>query len=97
MEEDGPARATRQTHLHRPRRPMLLALVLPSRSLAGCRRDGRPDSLARIRASGKIVYGTDAEGGGPYAYPDPDRARQDDRLRGRADRACSAAHSAEPG
>ena len=27
--------------------------------------------MSRIRSSGKLVYGSDAEGGGPYAYPDP--------------------------
>ena len=34
------------------------------------------DSLDRVRASGRLAYGSDAEGGGPYAYPDPDNPRQ---------------------
>jgi polar amino acid transport system substrate-binding protein len=34
-----------------------------------------PDSLARIRESGHLIYGSDMEGGGPYAYPDPARPR----------------------
>ena len=55
----------------RPRRAMI-ALLLLSATIAGCRRESASDSLTRTRASGKIVYGTDAEGGGPYAYPDPD-------------------------
>jgi polar amino acid transport system substrate-binding protein len=29
------------------------------------------DSLARVRSAGRLVYGCDAEGGGPYAYSDP--------------------------
>ncbi len=29
------------------------------------------DSLSRVRKAGVLRYGTDAEGGGPYAYPDP--------------------------
>jgi polar amino acid transport system substrate-binding protein len=33
------------------------------------------DALARIRAGGKLRYGSDMEGGGPYAYPDPKSPR----------------------
>ncbi len=29
------------------------------------------DSLSRVLNAGRLVYGCDAEGGGPYAYPDP--------------------------
>jgi polar amino acid transport system substrate-binding protein len=29
------------------------------------------DALAKIRSSGQLRYGSDMEGGGPYAYPDP--------------------------
>ena len=29
--------------------------------------------LARVRATGRLVYGCDAEGGGPYAFPDPEQ------------------------
>jgi len=32
----------------------------------------RDDSLERVRSSGRLLYGSDMEGGGPYAYPDPD-------------------------
>ena len=46
----------------------IFALLL---ALAGCARSAPPDALARVQASGKLVFGTDAEGGGPYAYPDP--------------------------
>ncbi len=31
----------------------------------------RGDALERIRHSGRLLYGSDMEGGGPYAYPDP--------------------------
>src|SRR5271166_3455437 len=33
------------------------------------------DALQRIRASGKLRYGSDMEGGGPYAFPDPKSPR----------------------
>jgi polar amino acid transport system substrate-binding protein len=29
------------------------------------------DALERIQRSGRLVYGSDMEGGGPYGYPDP--------------------------
>jgi polar amino acid transport system substrate-binding protein len=29
------------------------------------------DALERVRGSGRLRYGSDMEGGGPYAYPDP--------------------------
>jgi polar amino acid transport system substrate-binding protein len=32
---------------------------------------GRGDTLDRIHASGRFVYGSDKEGGAPYIYPDP--------------------------
>jgi polar amino acid transport system substrate-binding protein len=35
----------------------------------------RGDALERIRHSGKLLYGSDMEGGGPYAYPDPSSPR----------------------
>jgi len=31
----------------------------------------RADALERIRRTGELRYGSDMEGGGPYAYPDP--------------------------
>jgi polar amino acid transport system substrate-binding protein len=42
-----------------------LALVTSAQGLA------RADALTRVRAAGKLNYGSDMEGGGPYAYPDP--------------------------
>ena len=33
------------------------------------------DGLERVRKSGKLLYGSDMEGGGPYAYPDPKSPR----------------------
>jgi polar amino acid transport system substrate-binding protein len=35
----------------------------------------RGDALERIRHSGRLLYGSDMEGGGPYAYPDPGSPR----------------------
>jgi polar amino acid transport system substrate-binding protein len=42
---------------------MVLFSPVPSR--------GEGDSLSRVLQAGRLVYGCDAEGGGPYAYPDP--------------------------
>jgi polar amino acid transport system substrate-binding protein len=44
----------------------LLLLAPPRRATA------EDDSLDRVRHAGVLRYGSDAEGGGPYAYPDPD-------------------------
>jgi len=30
-----------------------------------------PSGIERVRKAGKLLYGSDMEGGGPYAYPDP--------------------------
>jgi polar amino acid transport system substrate-binding protein len=35
----------------------------------------RSAGLERVRQSGKLLYGSDMEGGGPYAYPDPNSQR----------------------
>src|SRR5690349_2645363 len=35
----------------------------------------RGDTLAKVRESGRLSYGSDKEGGGPYAYPDPNEPR----------------------
>ena len=32
------------------------------------------DALERVRRNGRLVYGSDMEGGGPYGYPDPQLA-----------------------
>jgi polar amino acid transport system substrate-binding protein len=45
-----------------------LLTVLTGPAIVPC---ARADGLERIRASGKLLYGSDMEGGGPYAYPDP--------------------------
>ncbi len=33
------------------------------------------DALKRVKDSGRLVYGSDEEGGGPYVYPDPKSPR----------------------
>ena len=81
---DGPTPLHSAPHVvqhHRPiRRPLqaarlccfgLATLVLAS-VCPGARAD---DSLERVRASGLLRYGSDMEGGGPYAYPDPQAPR----------------------
>jgi polar amino acid transport system substrate-binding protein len=46
-----------------------LFLIGLATSSAPARADA--DALERIRQSGRLLYGGDMEGGGPYAYPDP--------------------------
>ena len=50
----------------RASRPLLLFS-----SLTVAHSAARGDALERIRQSGRLLYGSDMEGGGPYAYPDP--------------------------
>jgi polar amino acid transport system substrate-binding protein len=52
----------------------LLALIVLFGLLANTPARG-DDSLERVRHSGKLLYGSDMEGGGPYAYPDPHSRR----------------------
>ena len=47
----------------------VLALLLLVETIAHSA--ARGDALERIRHSGRLLYGSDMEGGGPYAYPDP--------------------------
>jgi polar amino acid transport system substrate-binding protein len=35
----------------------------------------RVDGLEHVRRTGRLFYGSDMEGGGPYAYPEPDASR----------------------
>ena len=50
-----------------------LLLLLASRPPPAFSAD---DHLARIKSSGVLRWGADAEGGGPYIYPDPDKPEQ---------------------
>lgn len=58
-------------HRRLPGRTLIACLLLGLIQI-GCRHDEPSDLLERIRCSGRLVYGSDAEGGGPYAYPDPE-------------------------
>jgi polar amino acid transport system substrate-binding protein len=51
---------------------MTFALALLAAASAAT---ARGDTLARVRASGRLVYGSDKEGGAPYIYPDPSSPR----------------------
>lgn len=60
---------------HAPRRsvgPVLLLLSLTTSAVPPAVGRAEDDSLARVRIAGELLYGSDAEGGGPYAYTDPD-------------------------
>lgn len=69
-----PSTPLRRAHPRHARRSARLALIL---GILVASRDGLlpADTLEKIRESGRLVYGSDAEGGGPYAYPDPDSPR----------------------
>jgi len=83
MEEDSDASESDAAHhpidfpphpLSRlPVRGLLLAFIL---ILGACTdRLARADALDDVRARGSLRYGSDMEGGGPYAFPDPSRPR----------------------
>ncbi len=41
--------------------------------LAGCTFNAQqPDALQQVKQRGKLIWGGDQEGGGPYVYPDPE-------------------------
>ncbi|MFO0909588.1 MAG: ABC transporter permease subunit [Isosphaeraceae bacterium] len=68
------------TRLSRTRRHHLTILLLGvglCLGLAACGdRNPTSNALARIRSSGRLVYGSDQEGGGPYIFPDPAAPRE---------------------
>ncbi len=74
MEEDGPPSSSHRFPSSVTRAWFLVAFSTTA-LLNGCTRETASDSLSRVRASGVLAYGTDAEGGGPYAYPDPTSPR----------------------
>src|SRR5262245_43757455 len=57
----------------RIRVPLVVATCLLA-TVPGVRAWG--DTLAKVRESGQLTYGSDKEGGGPYAYPDPKSPRE---------------------
>ncbi len=81
-DETGPSAGPTAIASTSPRRPSLApartsgraaTLILASILLAVA--PLRADTLAKVRASGVLSYGSDKEGGGPYAFPDPDSPR----------------------
>jgi polar amino acid transport system substrate-binding protein len=57
------------------RLPAFLLLTALLTGLPACGRTQPDDTLARVRATGQLVYGSDKEGGGPYVFPDPRNPR----------------------
>lgn len=49
----------------------VIALAFP-----GCGHVRTGETLARVRATHTLVYGSDKEGGGPYIFPDPEAPRE---------------------
>src|SRR6516162_4776587 len=56
-------------------RAVLAVLSVVTLALSSCSPARHVDVLARIKATGKLVYGSDKEGGGPYIYPNPEAPR----------------------
>ncbi len=56
-----------------PSHSLRLFLAIVAISLSSCGRNPTGDALAHVKSSGKLVYGSDKEGGGPYNFPDPDK------------------------
>jgi polar amino acid transport system permease protein/polar amino acid transport system substrate-binding protein len=52
-----------------------IAVVLTGLAAPVAERSARADGLDRVRSSGTLRYGGDMEGGGPYAFPDPNSPR----------------------
>ena len=50
---------------------LIILLACTILAVSGCAPGDREDALAHIRRTGRLEYGCDKEGGGPYAYPDP--------------------------
>ena len=53
--------------------PLALVLGLARPAPRAARAASAPTPWPRSAPSGRLVYGSDKEGGGPYVYPDPDR------------------------
>src|SRR5438045_9454073 len=60
--------------VHSFRRLVLLTLSIVLLVVTSPARAGG-DTLAKVRQSGRLTYGSDKEGGGPYAFPDPKSPR----------------------
>ena len=52
-------------------RGIVLSLSLALLIVANLAPSATADALAHVRETGELRYGSDAEGGGPYAFPDP--------------------------
>jgi polar amino acid transport system substrate-binding protein len=80
MEEEPDPANGEITSVTKPRnRPISRAILLgffPILLILGCTNQPPVDSLERVRRDGVLRYGCDAEGGGPYAFPDPTRPSQ---------------------
>lgn len=57
-------------------RAVLAVLSVFTLALSSCSPARNVDVLARIKATGRLVYGSDKEGGGPYIYPNPEAPRE---------------------
>jgi polar amino acid transport system substrate-binding protein len=75
-EADAQVEPPRHRGLFGPRPHLLRLLCILATFLTVSRVQARPpDGLEKVRKSGRLIYGSDAEGGGPYAYPNPDGSR----------------------
>ena len=70
-----PGRNRQPTSIHLPAVFTGLLLILTAVTASFGQATAHDDSLERVRSSGKLLYGSDMEGGGPYAYPDSKSSR----------------------
>src|SRR3954447_7463135 len=69
--DSGPSPRVRASHAPGLRTLLAAALFL------GCSCRSLPaGGFEQVRASGTLRYGSDMEGGGPYAFPDPKAPRE---------------------
>lgn len=57
----------------RRRRFAVSVIIFMGLMITACDNASQVDTLAVIQRNGRLAYGSDKEGGGPYAFPDPER------------------------
>ena len=69
MEHESAGSSVRRVRAARSFRSLRLRLLVAA--ALGIAHTAAADGLDHVRSTGRLVWGADAEGGGPYVYPDP--------------------------
>src|SRR5689334_15711166 len=72
---DAPASTSPHASLRHAEHTTTIAFLIVV-STTGLATTTNADTLAKVRQAGRLVYGSDMEGGGPYAFPDPASPRE---------------------